>query len=101
MAKEDDEIVVICGPDAMGDHKVIDVTCRSCGAEVLLSDSSIRSMKSQNPERDFDSQPPVVLCVICGLSYMQTKGDDLQIAPLTEEQINELKNGISKLWKES
>lgn len=98
----DDKTVVLCGADNYTGADSIDVNCRKCNAAVILSDSTIRSLKQNDPELDLDKDPPIVLCVECGLEYInksKAEGEELNIVPLTEEQLREFRQGLEKFNK--
>ena len=90
--KKYDEVIVICG-----ESKVtigINVICVDCGKPLWMSDSSMNSVKLNNPGVDLEKHPPTVLCIDCGNKKIEKEKDaDIEkiVAPLTNEQLDEFK----------
>jgi hypothetical protein len=99
MEKEIDEIIAICSLRNEGHTVGISVPCRGCGKTVWLSDSTINSIKANQPEVDLVKTPPVPLCIYCGIKRMEeseSKSNETILMPISDEQITELKNGLDK-----
>jgi len=87
-----DDIVIVCSPTNHGLWNTIQANCRICNETIYLSDSSIESVKQQQPEVDLEKNPPILVCLSCGIHQLEK--EDVTIMPLTEGQIKELSNAI-------
>ena len=80
-------------------HKLkhILVPCTRCGLEVVLSDSSIDTIKERYPEKDLDKDPPSAVCLHCVLSREEFR-DSTFVAPgkVQTEQLKQLINERGK-----
>lgn len=95
----EEKTIVICGQDNYTGADSIDVNCRKCNLAVILSDSTIRSLKQNKPDLDIVKDPPIVLCIECGMTYIEEQkngGEEIKVIPLSAEQIEEFKEGLSK-----
>ena len=69
--------------------KGIEAFCNKCDHKVWISDSTIASIKQQNPELNLEETTPGVLCVECGMKELEGMKEPKVIA-LTELQKKEL-----------
>ena len=95
MEEEKDEIIAICSTENTGNTRGMWVPCRgACRRTVWLSDSTINAMKESNPQINLEINPPIVLCIECGLPQLKKDGSAPILVPPTAEQLEELKKGI-------
>ncbi len=98
MAQEDkDEIIAICNTANENLTIGISVPCRKCGTAAWLSDSTIESIKESHPGVDIVENPPIVLCLTCGIEHMNNSANDPVIIPPSKKQLEELKQGIKQM----
>jgi hypothetical protein len=96
MQKEEDEIIAICSNVNSGNTIGIYVPCRKCGVDAWLSDSTIDSIKLNHPEINIVENPPVVLCIACGIAHMNNSKSSVIIPP-SKKQLEEIKAGIENI----
>lgn len=91
MENKYDDIIVICGESKI--TLGIDVICIDCKKPLWMSDSSINSVKQNNPGMDLEKHPPTVLCMDCGTKRMEQNSNEERVIALpTPEQVKELKD---------
>lgn len=93
-----DDVIIICSTQNTAHTKGIRAFCTKCNASVWLSDSSIKSVKSKDPNLDLEKDPPHLLCETCGLPVLMG-AKDLEIMNMTLEQKTEIIKAIKNLDK--
>ena len=93
MDKKDD-LIIICSKKNDAQTIGVPATCRKCGTPIWISDTTIDSIKQNHPNINISENPPVALCIECGLKQMDSMEAPV-ITPLTDLQLEELRNGIS------
>jgi hypothetical protein len=83
-----DKIKIVCN-DRINPFNHISVFCDNCGTEVYLSDSTFKTIKLNHPEIDLVLNPPIINCEICAV---ETWDDGNKIMPISELQLEDLKN---------
>lgn len=87
-----EEIILICSSENTGCTAGRWNKCSNCKNDVWVSDSSINALKGQQPDK--------ILCFDCGMVKYRNE-NELNILPLTAEQIREIKNGLKKSKRNS
>jgi hypothetical protein len=95
MEKEKDDIICICSIENTGHTIGVRVPCRGddCKNTVWLSDSTINTIKQQNPGINLSENPPSPVCMECGLKIM-SKSKDFKMSPMSSEQAKELMEAV-------
>ena len=95
----EDEIIAICSNENSGNTIGIWAHCRKCDTDVWLSDSTIESIKTNYPDTDILENPPVLLCIGCGLEHIKDSKSQVITKP-TEKQLAEIINAIKNIDKQ-
>lgn len=85
------QTVIVCSEINYIKALCIEITCGKCSKKIHLLDSSIQTIKENNPELNLVENPPICICLECYLKNPElTNIETSKILPISKIQIKEL-----------
>lgn len=90
-----DELTILCFRTGRPDFVLVDgamkAKCGQCGHEVWISPSSLRMMSQAAHGK------ALIACEVCCRELMKTSEEPIQILPLNQDQVDEIKEAMANL----